>query len=117
HILSFQGTSAPAVLNTMGLTIADAAPVTGTTSLFKAGAATWVLSGLNSYTGITTINGGILSVAVLADGGQNSGIGASSVLATNLVINNGGVLQYTGSGGSTNHLIETFTTSAVLDAS
>jgi fibronectin-binding autotransporter adhesin len=41
----------------------------------------------------TTINGGTRSVSSLAAGGANSGIGASTNAAANLVIN-GGTLQY-----------------------
>ncbi|MFN7562655.1 MAG: autotransporter-associated beta strand repeat-containing protein, partial [Prosthecobacter sp.] len=47
-------------------------------------AATW--SGLNTYTGVTTIGGtGLVTVDTLANGGVSSGIGASSNAAANLV--------------------------------
>ena len=47
-------------------------------------AATW--SGVSTYTGVTTIGGtGLVTVDTLADGGANSGIGASSNAASNLV--------------------------------
>ncbi len=47
-------------------------------------AATW--SGVSTYTGVTTIGGtGLVTVDTLADGGVNSGIGASSNAAANLV--------------------------------
>jgi autotransporter-associated beta strand protein len=47
-------------------------------------AATW--SGVSSYTGVTTIGGtGLVTVDTLANGGVNSGIGASSNAASNLV--------------------------------
>ena len=47
-------------------------------------AATW--SWVSSYTGVTTIGGtGLVTVDTLADGGVNSGIGASSNAASNLV--------------------------------
>lgn len=47
-------------------------------------AATW--SGVSTYTGVTTIGGtGLVTVDTLADGGVNSGIGASSNAASNLV--------------------------------
>ncbi len=50
----------------------------------------------DSYTGSTEIDGGTMSVAFLANGGQNSGIGAGSANASSLVLN-GGTLAYTGS--------------------
>ncbi|WP_363799607.1 autotransporter-associated beta strand repeat-containing protein [Lysobacter firmicutimachus] len=76
---------------------------TGVTSLTKTGTGTWRLSNNNStYTGITTISGGVLSVDQMADGGLASSIGASSAAAANLVIGNGSTLRYTGAGDSTN---------------
>src|SRR5262249_17953112 len=53
------------------------------------------LTGVNTYTGVTTINAGVLAVTTLANGGVSSSIGASSNAASNLVFN-GGTLQYTG---------------------
>jgi fibronectin-binding autotransporter adhesin len=62
----------------------------------KQGVGTWVFTNAgNSYKGVTSINGGILSVASIANGSFNSGIGASSNAATNLVFG-GGTLRYTG---------------------
>jgi autotransporter-associated beta strand protein len=69
------------------------------------------LTGLNDYTGITTIsNTGagrvILQANVLANGGSPSSIGASSNAASNLVFN-GGTLQYTGSTAQIHQLEQT----------
>jgi len=50
----------------------------------------------NSYTGTTTLTGGTLTVAALANGGVASSMGQSSNAAANLVFG-GGTLQYTGS--------------------
>ena len=78
---------------------------TGATSLSKTGIGTWILTNsASTYTGITSITGGILGVDKLADGGVASSLGASSSAASNLVIGNGSTLRYTGSGDSTNRL-------------
>ncbi|SOD51569.1 autotransporter-associated beta strand repeat-containing protein [Pseudoxanthomonas wuyuanensis] len=74
----------------------------GATSLTKTGTGLWRLtSATSSYTGVTTISGGILEVNEFADGGMASSIGASSNAAANLVIGNGSTLRYTGAGDTT----------------
>lgn len=70
--------------------------------LDKTTSGTVTLSGLNTYDGPTTISGGTLSASMLADGGSSSNIGASTA-SGNLLLD-GGVLQYTGSGHSTDRL-------------
>jgi fibronectin-binding autotransporter adhesin len=71
----------------------------GATSLTKTGDGRWRLTNANStYTGITTISGGILEVDEFADGGMASSIGAASSDPANLVIGNGSTLRYTGAG-------------------
>ncbi|USI76494.1 autotransporter-associated beta strand repeat-containing protein [Sphingopyxis sp. USTB-05] len=83
---------------------------TGLTRLTKTDAGTWVLTNANStYTGVTTISGGVLAVDKLSDGGLASSIGASQAAASNLIIGNGSTLRYTGTGDTTNRL---FTLSA-----
>ncbi|VVO51812.1 autotransporter-associated beta strand repeat-containing protein [Pseudomonas fluorescens] len=78
---------------------------TGVSSLTKIGTGTWILTNNNSsYTGVTTISGGVLGVSKLSDGGTVSGIGAASSAASNLVIGNGSTLRYTGAGDSSNRL-------------
>ncbi len=86
-------------------TFASAIGGTGTTQsrLTKEGEGRWIVSGNNSYKGITEVLGGTLSVFNLQNGGVNSNIGSSTEAAANLVIN-GGKLQYLGGGNSTNRL-------------
>jgi fibronectin-binding autotransporter adhesin len=99
--------------NVLALTVGNGSAAT---SLVKAGAGTWDLTGSNSYTGATTISGGILSVASLANGGTNSGIGAASSDAANLVLD-GGTLRYTGAGASTDRLFTLTANGGTLDTS
>src|SRR5690606_6497179 len=73
--------------------------ISGSGGLTRAGTNQFILnlSGCNNtYTGATTIsNSTTISVDCLADGGQASGIGASSSAPSNLVFNNG-TLRYMG---------------------
>ena len=63
-----------------------------TTSLVKSGAGTWVLSGANTFTGPTTINGGMLSIDA------DNRLGTAPVAATaNQLVFNGGTLNTTAS--------------------
>jgi len=82
---TFSGTIADGVFTTPGMT-----------GLTKVGAGMLVLGGGSStYTGVTRISGGVLSVSTLANGGTASGIGQSSADPASLVLD-GGTLQYTG---------------------
>jgi fibronectin-binding autotransporter adhesin len=73
-------------------------------SLTKSGNGSLVLpGGANTYTGPTTLGGGLLAVNVLANGGSPSDIGGGSSAAGNIVFS-GGTLQYTGPGVSIDRL-------------
>ena len=72
------------------------------------------LSGNSSYSGVTTLNNGTLSVSNLANGGANSNIGASTNAASNLIFSAGSALKYTGAGQSSDRL---FTYSSTVDNS
>jgi len=87
----------------------------GSGRLYKEGPGTALLEGLSTYTGETTIKGGTLSVVHLGDGGSPSGIGQSSNDSSKLIIN-GGALQYSGAGDSTDRGFKIGNT-ATLDAS
>jgi autotransporter-associated beta strand protein len=65
--------------------IQDGTGIVNVTKVGTTGAPTW--SGLNTYTGVTTIGGttGLVTVNILANGGVASGIGASTSAASNLV--------------------------------
>ena len=73
----------------------------GNQGFTKTGAGTVVLGGPNTYTGVTTLQAGTVSVASLANGGSASPLGASSSAASNLVFD-GGTLQFTGPNAGTN---------------
>lgn len=103
-----------------------------TSALFKHGPGTLALTGTAStYTGGTVVNGGILEVTHLANGGQASSIGASASsvrygdsnlylwfisgyqnqsvsadsLIPSIILGSGGTLRYTGNGDSTDRMI------------
>ena len=90
----------------------------GSTSLTKNGNSKLILSddgvGLNTYSGVTTINGGTVSVATLASGGAPSDIGEASSAAASLVLN-GGSLQYTGGGVTIDRLFTLGTAGGTID--
>ncbi|HZV69056.1 MAG TPA: autotransporter-associated beta strand repeat-containing protein [Saprospiraceae bacterium] len=69
-------------------------------SLVKNGGGALTLSGLNTYNGTTTVNGGSIQANTLANGGSPSSIGASTSAASNLILS-GGTLAYTGAGATT----------------
>ena len=78
--------------------------ITGPGNVVQNGTNVVTLSnGSSSYSGTTIINGGVLSVGLLSDGGAASPIGAASSPASNLVLN-GGALRYAGSGVSVDRL-------------
>jgi len=79
----------------------SAASTTPATALSKAGPGTLILTGANTYTGVTYFNGGTISVGAVTIGGTAGPLGgAASNAATNLVFSSG-TLQYTGATGTT----------------
>jgi fibronectin-binding autotransporter adhesin len=86
-----------ATLTIGGQSVSYSGVISGAGGLIKENSSTQTFVGCNNtYTGATTVQGGVLSVDCLADGGSASGIGASTAAATNLVLASSGVIQYTG---------------------
>ncbi|OYV06214.1 MAG: hypothetical protein CFE26_07530, partial [Verrucomicrobiales bacterium VVV1] len=65
---------------------------TNRTSLAKSGTGTWILSGLNTFTGNVTISGGILAAGVTGNG-TSSAMGSVSNTRT-ITVNAGGTLRF-----------------------
>ncbi len=112
--LTFDGAGNTTVSGVIGTT-------TGTVT--KNGSGTLTLSGLNTYTGLTDLNAGTLSVNSLANLSTASAAGAPTSAANGTIsigaTTTGATLQYTGAGHSTNRVINLAGTTggATLDAS
>jgi autotransporter-associated beta strand protein len=104
--ISLSGTLAPTSVTFNNSSVAytvvsGGGKISGSTGLTKAnGGTVTLLSPGNDYLGVTTLNGGIVSVTNLSNGGSPGPIGAASSASANLILN-GGTLQYTGPTAST----------------
>ena len=92
--------------NTLGVTLVDSA--SGTLSLQKDDASTWILTGTNTYTGNTTINAGTLEI------GSAGQLGSGTYAGT---IANDGILNYNSSATQTLNGVISGSGSLVLNGS
>ena len=96
--VTLAGTLSPAALTvdaTKNYTFTGTGKISGTTGITKTNSGTLTVLTTNDYTGITTIAGGVLAVAQLANGGLPCGLGAAGTNPANLVLSSG-TLRYTG---------------------
>lgn len=86
--------------STRSYSIAGTKSIIGTAGLTKLGTGTLTIGNVNSFTGAVSINGGVISVATVADAGSASPLGTSSVINID-----GGTLRFTGTTGVTNRTV------------
>jgi fibronectin-binding autotransporter adhesin len=93
--------------------------ISGTGAVTKAGTGSFTLSGANTYTGKTTISAGTLSINTLQDvSGGSSSLGAPITVGNGTIdISGTGILQYTGTGHSSNRVINLTASGGAVDAS
>jgi len=93
-----------------------------TASIQKLGAGTAVLAGVNNYSGVTTLSGGVLNAATFSNYGVDGSLGnrsSGAELGGDVgILFLGGTLQYTGSTAqSTDRQIRIGTAGGTIDAS
>jgi autotransporter-associated beta strand protein len=101
-IVSIPGAVTPGsvtVNSSSNYTFTGTGSIAGTAGLTKTNSGTLIIGTTNTYTGVTTIGGGVLVVSNLANGLSASSIGAPNVDPSYLVIKNG-TLSYAGTNVS-----------------
>lgn len=78
--------------------------ITGSGGLTKSGTGTWRLGANNSYTGVTTISGGVLELTNPNNAGSTGNLGNTSSAASNLVLDGGTLRSVAGGNDATNRL-------------
>lgn len=120
HTITITGTSTDD--NTLAPVIGDNG--TGVTSLVKNGPGTWALSGANIYTGITTINSGLLKAANTTGSATGTGaivvntsgaLGGTGLISGLVTVNSGGHIAPGNSVGTLSVGGLTLSTGAILD--
>jgi autotransporter-associated beta strand protein len=86
---------------TANYTLAGSGSIGGSGGLLKTNSGTLSLLTTNGYTGPTMVQGGTLQINTVANSGFNSSIGAAGSGPENLVLANGGTLQYAGVSAGT----------------
>jgi autotransporter-associated beta strand protein len=86
----------------------------GAGTLTKTGAGTAILSGNNTYTGLTTITTGVLSVSNIGNNGSPGNLGN---VTSGTYVYLDGTLQYTGDAATTNRDLRMGTAAPTIDAS
>ena len=95
-------------------TLGGSGSIAGSGGLTKSGAGTLTISTANTFTGPTVVNGGVLQIASIGNGGAASPVGASSANASNLVLN-GGTLRFTGTATQSNRGLTLGAAGGVID--
>jgi fibronectin-binding autotransporter adhesin len=85
-------------LDTTTGNLSYATAITGSRGFAKLGENSLTLGNSNSYTGATTLQGGTLNVASLANAGANSSIGNFAAAGAAGLLLRGGVFNFTGTG-------------------
>ncbi|MCE9589610.1 MAG: autotransporter-associated beta strand repeat-containing protein, partial [Planctomycetes bacterium] len=109
--------SSTGLIDTNSQSITLAGVISGANGLTKSGAGTLTLSGASTYTGVTTVSAGTLAFGTIANrDGTASALGAPTSAANGTIALGAATLQYTGSGDTTNRVVN-LTGAGTIDAS
>ncbi|HYA21059.1 MAG TPA: filamentous hemagglutinin N-terminal domain-containing protein, partial [Burkholderiales bacterium] len=113
------GAAGSALILNAGGNVTQTAVIGGPGGLTQSGAGTATLSQANTYTGVTTVSAGTLSFNSIANvSGGSSALGAPTTVANGTIALAGGAtLQYTGTGHSSNRVINLTSSGGIVDAS